>query len=111
MSGGADQTGMEHEPPRVSARACAEGRTRRLIATPPLNPSPPTPPPTRAPQVHTIEIPASLHHRLSPEQRDKLQEYASGHPDSRKQIVAIEREMEGGASFEDALKKAGGPGK
>lgn len=53
-----------------------------------------------------IEVPASLQARLTAEQLDKLQEHARTHHDSRKHIVAMEKLMSGGMSFDDAHKKA-----
>ncbi len=61
-------------------------------------------PPSQA--LHRIEIPASLAHRLTDDQRTQLETYASTHEDSRKKIVAIEHAMASGKPFDDALKAA-----
>ena len=55
------------------------------------------------PSTHVIEVPASLAHRLSQEQLEKLNKFASEHADARKDVVALEHAMEQGESFETAL--------
>ncbi len=59
------------------------------------------------PVVHTIDIPASILHRLDAGQRDELEAYAKAHPDARKFIVCIEHQMEENKlSFAAALAQA-----
>jgi predicted DNA-binding protein (UPF0278 family) len=59
------------------------------------------------PSVHTIEIPASLAHKLTEEQRGDLEKFAKGHPNARKLVVAVEHAMENEKlQFKDALEKA-----
>ena len=55
------------------------------------------------PSAHSIEVPASLAHRLSPSQLEALQRFAAGQCSCRHDVVALERSMEGGKSFEEAL--------
>ena len=40
---------------------------------------------------HKIEIPASMAHRLTPEQAELLQAHASAHGDSRHQLAHVEK--------------------
>ena len=55
------------------------------------------------PSAHSIEVPASLAHRLSPSQLEALQRFAAGQCSCRHDVVALEHSMEGGKSFEEAL--------
>ncbi len=59
--------------------------------------------------MHLIEIPASLAHKLTEQQREQLQKYANEHvgdANVRRLLVSVEKGMEKGERFDDALEKA-----
>jgi hypothetical protein len=73
-----------------------DGRTRSRVASAQLPPS-----------GRSIEIPARLAAKLSPEQCMKLENWAHEKHDSRKHLVAIEKLLEQGVPFDEAVQKAG----
>lgn len=47
--------------------------------------------PPKVSSSHKIEVPASMAHRLTPEQAELLQAHASAHGDSRHQLATVEK--------------------